>query len=133
MRRKIEEERWDGDAILHMKGTPPKPDPLGPGTDIPIRINVEVDNPGLEPQEVRPPRQDAEPRRVYLLPKDFKMHGYTDDCEGCRRLRAGKMSTRPHSAACRKRIEKILEETGDSRWMKAQERHEDANWKAIGR
>ena len=41
VRRKSEEERWDGSMIKNMKGTPQKPNPNKPGDHVPVRINFD--------------------------------------------------------------------------------------------
>ena len=106
-KRLTEEERWDGKMIKGIKGTPARPNPNGPGSDIPIRISVPSS--GVEFKEGPPARSDDAPRTTYLKKEDFDRHGYSDNCEGCRRRRTGGMGQREHTAECRKRMETTLE------------------------
>ena len=48
IRRKPEEEKWNKELILGMKGTPARPDPSVEGVEIPIKIRFPADE-GREP------------------------------------------------------------------------------------
>ena len=63
--------------------------------------------------------------------EDFEKHKYTENCEGCRRMRTGNMSQRPHSKACRTRMEKLLGAEDNPRWRKTQDRKEDDFWRYV--
>ena len=52
--------------------------------------------------------QEASARKTYLKTRDFEKHGYTEGCEGCRRMRTGGREVRPHNAQCRQRMEEQL-------------------------
>ena len=107
-RRKPEGERWDAEAITEMKGTPARPGIL-PGIHILISINIDQDNADGHPIEVTARQEEKRARRVYLKAEDFELHGYTEGCDGCSRLKTGGMDARPHTETCRTRIEEELE------------------------
>ena len=100
MKRHDLSQRWDKEMMNGMKGTPQQPDPSKPGLHIPVRIRmdppVEVDMPDLRPQ-----REEDMPKDTYIKKRHFEEFGYTDDCEGCRRLRSGVGSRRPHLESCK--------------------------------
>ena len=72
--------------IKEMQGTPQQLDPSKPGLHIPVRIRMDppaqVDMP-----ELRPQREEDMPKGAYVKRRRFEEFGYTEDCEGCRRLR----------------------------------------------
>jgi hypothetical protein len=129
VRRKVAEERWSGMAIKEMKGTPARPDPNMPGSDIPIRIKVTMEFPDAVAEHSIPQRNEDNSRRAYLKKRDFEKFGYDEDCEGCRRLMAG-MAPRPHKDACRTRMEQHLEKEENPRWKRAADAKEDKFWEA---
>ena len=59
---------------------------------------------------------------MYLKAEDFEVHGYTEGCDGCSRLKAGGMDARPHTETCRTRLEEELAKDNGPRWMKAKAR-----------
>ena len=102
---------------MECNGGPQQPDRSKPGLHIPVRIRmdppVEVDVP-----ELRPQREEDTPRGAYIKQKRFEEFGYTEDCEGCRRLRSGVVPRRPHFECCRRRVYEELAKTEDGRtWM----------------
>ena len=105
-----------------MRGTPKKPDPNAPGSELRIRAYVKEDNPDAVLEEGRPARAPESYRSFYLKREDFEKHGYTPGCEGCRRLKAGVAGYRHHTAACRQRIEALLNEGRHPRFERALER-----------
>ena len=121
IRREPEGERWGAEAITEMKGTPTRPGIL-PGIHIPISINIGQDNADGHLIEVTARQEEKRARRVYLKAEDFELHGYTEGCEGCSRLKTGGMEARPHTETCRARIEEELEKDGGPRWVKAKAR-----------
>ena len=123
IRRLPEAERWDAESITEMQGTPAQPNPTAPGLHIPIAINIDQGDGGA-PVETQQRKVEQTARRVYLKQQDFEQHGYSDECEGCARLQAG-MAPRPHSEACRTRLEEELgkQDSGNQRWQAAQDRH----------
>ena len=126
-------ERWIAEEVFGLQGIPARPNPQAPGCDIPIAIHLPDLDEGERTEEVRAPRVEAMPRRTYLKDRDFKTHGYTENCEGCRRLRTGGMGARPHTDECRTRIEAKLREAEDPRWARAKARMDEALWEEIQR
>ena len=133
IKRVPEEERWSADEILNICGTPARPNPQMPGNDVPLHIHLPVEEVSGLPEEPKPARAETEPRRTYLKAKDFVKHGYTDGCEGCRRLRAGGMAARPHTEACRTRLESILREEENPRYQRYKERADEVVWEEVQR
>ena len=131
-KRNTEKEQWSAEDILNMAGAPARPNPQAPGNDIPIHIRIEA---GGEPamEETRPPRVETEPRRTYLKKRDFEKHGYTEGCEGCRRLRTGCMTARPHDEACRNRIGEALRKEDDPRYRRYKEAADQTVWEEMQR
>ena len=96
IKRKPEEERWSKEGVKEMQGTPSQPDPGRPGASIPIRVSIPAcDDVPLD--EVVPPREGEVPRRVYIRQRHLQKYGYTDECEGCKRMKAGRKDARPHT------------------------------------
>ena len=131
VKRKPEEERWSAQAIKDMRGTPGRPNPQMPGSDIPVRIHLpqEHDIPGVA--EPPPAKDEPQCRRTYLKHRDFQEHGYTEGCEGCKRLRTGGMGARPHTEECRRRMEEILKGKTNPRWERAQQRANERVWEEV--
>ena len=69
--KKADDERWNRDDIQSLKGIPGKPDPNKPGTFIPIRSNVKLDD-DFDAQEFRPARNEEGRRRTYFKKKGFR-------------------------------------------------------------
>ena len=76
-------------------------------------------------------RQETESRKVYIKKVDFERHGYTEGCEGCRRMMTGSMTLRPHTRECRDRMEKLMQEEDHPRWRRAVNRREEDFERAI--
>jgi hypothetical protein len=92
---------------MAMQGTPSQPVPGRAGVKIPIRVRADVYE--FEAEEGEPVRKEQGPRKMYIKKRHFEKYGYTENCEGCRRLRAGgAMGLRPHTKQCRKRIEEEM-------------------------
>ena len=133
IKRMPEEERWSAEAIKGMKGTPARPNPQMPGNDVPVQIHVPIDLGEAMPEGPPPARNEEAGRRTYLKAKDFEKHGFTEGCEGCRRLKAGGMSARPHTEECRQRIEAKLKEEENPRWTRAKNRLDEKMWAEVQR
>ena len=99
-----QEECWDSELLLSVKGLPWDRQRRDPTTRIVV--------PGSSPVAVLPPApvpaQPPGPRRVYIR-RDVEIakYGQTPGCAGCRAIAAG---ARPqnHSEECRKRIEQRM-------------------------
>ena len=106
-----EEMKLDIGAIKKMRGTPAQPNPERPGVHIPTNVNCDPDEDEI-PKEVlmKPSVHEGEKRRLQITKEMLEEHGYTEDCAGCtyKRLGLPKSEQRPHSEACRKRIEEVL-------------------------
>ena len=61
----------------------------------PVSIRMEPAVPFVMPK-MKPARDQAAPRRSYVMKRHFDDLGYTADCDGCTRLSAG-MKSRPHT------------------------------------
>ena len=66
--RKPEEERWNKELIMAMKGSPSRPDPTAEGIEIPIRIRFPNED-GAEPAEWRKIK-----RKDYLFSKIVQVY-----------------------------------------------------------
>ena len=97
-----------------MQVAPHQPDANKPGVHILVRVRI---NPPVhvEMLGLRPQRGDDMPKGAYIKRRRFEMFGFTDDCEGCCRLRPGVMPRRPHLESCRKRIYEELSKTQEGR------------------
>ena len=129
IKRRPEEERWCADNLEAVQGTPARPNPNLPGRDIPVHIYLP--DPAGEVPEPAPERAEEGTRRTYLKKRDFEKHGYTDGCEGCRRLRTGGMGARPHTQECRDRLEEKLKEEDNPRWRRAKEAADERMWEEV--
>ena len=70
------------------------------------------EEPILPPPQVEERRESM--RRLYIRRKDVEKYGYTEGCEGCKRMRAG-MSAKPHTQECRTRMEEAMKEDEEGR------------------
>ena len=65
------------------------------------------------------------PRRMYLKPSDFAVHGFTQGCPDCIFAQTGIGPKRNHSDACRQRMEaEIGKDASDDRAAKVKERQD---------
>ena len=104
IRRKADGERWNAERLRNLCGTPSQPVPGRIGSRIPIHVNAEIDE-SIVPEEFMPKRIEDTPRRVYLQRRHFLRHGYSENCEGCRRSRtSGALTMRAHTEECRRRM-----------------------------
>ena len=131
VKRMSEEERWSAQAIREMQGTPARPNPNMPGNDVPVQIHVPIEIEGPAIPHPEPARNEDGARRTYLKAKDFEKHGYSENCEGCRRLRTRGMGARPHTEECRSRMEALLKEEENPRWMRAKNRADEKVWEEM--
>ena len=108
IRKKPWDEQWDPRLIKEMKGTPRQPNPLKPGTNIPIMIHFDETGGEGEPEARVPARREDKPRAVYIKEWMLEEFGYTGDCPGCNAKRAGTSLQRSHTSECRQRLEEAL-------------------------
>ena len=126
IRRQDADARWDGKAVKEIQGTPQQPNPRKGGLPIPIRVGFDapMDGVPLRAEEVRK-ETIGSGRRIKITAAMLEKYGYTEDnCEGCRRKRAGLAEQRPHSEGCRNRIheEMMKDEEGRKHIEKEKER-----------
>ena len=115
MKRVDPTERWDGEAIKRFQGTPQQPDPKRPGLAIPIRVNFDAPGPE-EPLGYQDLRNESVGRRMRItkeILRDYDHHN--DDCEGCRRQRAGMHEQRPHTESCRDQLLERMRASAEGR------------------
>lgn len=113
-----------------MVGTPGQSDPTKLGVGNPNKIHIpQCEDVPLD--ETVPPREPEAPRRVrvYIKQRHLEQYGCTQDCEGCKSMRAGGMKIgvgRPHTEKCRKRIEEAMDEDeAGRRWKKRADEKKD--------
>jgi hypothetical protein len=114
VKRRADGERWNGQMIKEMKGSPQAPNPNVAGVQIPIKVRFDPGEPKADAAELVPMRKEVG-RRLRLTDAMFKRFGYTEDCEGCRWKQAGLREHRGHTEACRRRLEEALAGTEDGR------------------
>ena len=111
IRRTGAHRRWDQEGLLGVQCTPWKRVPAA--EDEYSEIIIEP-LPEAERRAV-PLAEDHRrlPRRIMLRKDHFVQHGFTAKCPGCRVLLSGasQRSHGRHTEECRKRMEKVLEET----------------------
>ncbi|MDA8582882.1 hypothetical protein N9L68_01590 [bacterium] len=94
---------------------------------------VELNDGGIPEGEVMtgaPSGQRAEEKRsMYLGRQYFEWHGFTDGCPWCRDIAIGRSGPSsgwaPHTGACRRRLEKAIQESDPARWQKHVRRRDD--------
>ena len=130
-----EDERWNKDLVLAIKGTPRAPAPSklrSEKLDAPLVDDVdqkprpqqrhaprpagereEGSGVGLGQPEVRGPRV-FEPRRFRITDRILEKYGYSDHCKGCDAKRHGLPAElaggREHSQQCRQRLTDLMQE-----------------------
>ena len=102
IRRLSEGECWDKAFLNQVQGTPW--DHSEGQLDEPLAADPDI------PPIITPDEDYEQVRRMKLTKHDFRVHGYTPNCPGCRALQLGKQS-QPHTEACRKRMEEKISTT----------------------
>jgi hypothetical protein len=116
-RKGSDEDRWNKEEILAVKGFPWQPDPNVSTFDIRSRVSVRVEQPGeVELGNTR----EFTSRRLRITKRDLQHHGYSVGCAGCNAARRGTTAVN-HSEECRTRITKALAEAGDPRVVRTVE------------
>ena len=114
VKRKMEEERWNTQEALSVKGTPWDPTP---GTD-PNLIPAAVRRPPAVGEETPTPPA-VEPglgaRRTTLRRADCLKFGFTEGCPACRSIERDGDTRKGHNEICRARMEAELMKTEEGR------------------
>ncbi len=140
-----EEDRWNVDLVMAIKGVPRRPAPLmkksdaiqsrlvdeeanrrrvqpqrrqpdGPGDEIPKASGA-----GLGQAQPRAPRE-IDIRRFRITDKVLEKYSASDQCPGCEAKAAGR-THRPHSEACRQRIyAQMFEDERDKEFIVEEEK-----------
>ena len=110
IKRMPKEDRWKGDMVSAMKGTPQKPNPTQVGEE----AVIEMDMPELkmDDQAVDKKEEEIKPRRTNITDKELSQFGFTPGCPGCVQRKQGRAAKKGHSEECRKRIERDGEDRG---------------------
>ena len=119
-RKGSEEDRWNWEEFLEIRGLPWEPTPGRPGTEMTSRIG------GARSSEEVPERnqgEDREPiKRAFRIEKgDVKRHGVTVGCQGCTKAVSGGTAVN-HNKRCRDRFEEKFRDSGDPRLLRQVER-----------
>ena len=134
VKRKPEDQRWNGEAIKNMKGTPQQPDPSKPGSSIPIRVTFD-ETEKKEEEKAEAPKRENEIRRMRITKSMLEKYGHTDGCEGCRFQRSGVRDSqgqgRGHSERCRKRIMERMDQDEEGRRAKERDKERIDNKMAV--
>lgn len=105
------DERWNVDYVRSVKGTPWEKIPRN-GEPVHVLMTPEFHDD--IPDKIIPPDSSTSLpiRRVRLNPSDFKTHGFTPNCPGCKSILIGD-TPRNHTDQCRERMESALNQTSD--------------------
>ena len=123
IRRRPDPEKWSRQAIEAVRATPWC---WHPDSDMPITVLPPL--PGKESEEAKeiPEPSIPVPRSFYIIKEDLQRFGYTVSCRRCMRMRAGhSVHGVPHTEQCRRRLELAMQEAGDQRAARAEERQRD--------
>ena len=127
IRRRLESERWSIEEHQWISEYPWRPYSNSEEDEVHIRPPQPVTPEGVT-EESRQRQRDGEPipRSLKLTRKDLVNFGYTPGCPGCQAA-ANDMRYKPHTTACRQRLEKAMmdDEFGSNRVKEARAR-EDA-------
>ena len=114
IRRKPLDNRWVRHEVDGIRGTTWSPTP-GIQTE---GMQAAVASPSDEQLPMAAPEENTElgmkARRTRLTPADFKRHGFTPHCDGCKAIREAKDS-RNHNELCRRRMEEAIGTTEEGR------------------
>ena len=127
IRRRPPSERWTTKLLDITAVSELQPNSLDANQSrIGIRAPVTVEPVVGEPAAFHPcpAMEPKKPRRQQLSRADIAEHGFTMGCPGCNIIMAGRPGEARHSAACRLRIEPLMEQTeaGKRRLERATER-----------
>ena len=101
VRRKPLEDRWKGEEILLLKGTPAQPDPNKLSHTIPIRVSFDPIPHDISSRfDDKSQKKVIPPKSAYIKPWMLEKWGYTDGCPECDRRKAGLKTVKAHSKQC---------------------------------
>ena len=112
VRRRPEEEMWNREEVLAVRGTPLQPNPGSEETRIKTKMTpglatTEIIGDPVTAQEVK--AETGEKRPFYFMRSDVRTIaasiGFTSGCAGCRAVRLNLNHRPPHSDECRTRME----------------------------
>ena len=110
LRRLTEGEKWSGDILPEIKGTPWA---LVDGErEQPVPIEIQKD---LKPESdilVEPKSKACSVRKLMIMKCNVVEFGPTDGCPGCRAV-VQKLGPREHSQTCRDRMEPLIQSKPD--------------------
>ena len=75
------DERWKGDLMKKLQGSPAKPDPNREQLMIPMRVRFDPPQVG-KPDPTMQLRKKPQMRRMMITESRFQKYGYTEGCEG---------------------------------------------------
>ena len=111
-RRQDADERWKGDLVKRLQGTPARPDPNPVQQMIPIRFRFDPPQVG-EPDPTMLHRKEPQMRRMKITESMLQQYGYTEGCElpgqSCWH------DSEARGEACRQRMEQALDGDGAGR------------------
>ena len=110
--------------MKEIRGTPQQPNPNKPGLHIPIRVTFDEPS-NQEPIPSVPAHQEKVPRRMKLTKEILDIHGYTENCDGCKNARAGLKEPKNHTEACRTRLEEAMDGDEEGRERKRKIRNRE--------
>jgi len=115
------EERWVADRLAAIRATPWCLDPGPDGATVLVLPPLPVDpaaGPAPAPAEI-----EYRPRRVFIRKEDLERWGYTAGCRRCVLTREGHQAQGiNHKPECRARIEHAMQDAGDERLTRAEDR-----------
>ncbi len=117
IKRRDEENMWDGELMKSIQGTRQQPDPRRLGQQVPITVRFD------EPEEaetisVQLAKTQIDVRSIRITSQMLETHGYTEGCEGCRFKRSGFNESRAHTETCRRRMMEAVSGTEEGRLAK---------------
>ena len=122
--RRPEVERWDGEYLLTVVGTPWRPVPADPAVLEPgLSLGIPESSEAVAVPQVQVEKPYI-PRKVYLKVSDFEKFGHTPGRRGCESIIMREKYRVNHSAECRARIIQALpqDEDGQRRLREAEDK-----------
>ena len=131
VKRKPEEDRWNGELINQVQGTPWLPNPKGgEPTELEDLVAMAPEMPDVKAQEADTFETDKVPKRFYITRANLEKHGYTLNCQACDAQRAGRSQAGiVHNSECRRRLEELI--ATDPKGRERLERSRDKQTEAV--